>query len=356
MVAARVVGSVSASTTADLVCRTAFSFGEGASTPEEVVEQAATLGLGSVGITDRDGVYGLPRAHRMARSLGVRILPGALLTLSDGPGVALLARDAGGWANLTQLITEARRKMPKGWGQLPLGSLLERATGLEAILVGEWCAERANAIREAFGRHASLALTRRLDSHDDARWEHLSQFATHTQLPLVATCDALMHDPRRKPLQDVLTCIRKKCTVDQAGTALTANAMRFLRSPEAMGRMFKSAPQALERSTEIADRCHFSLDDLHYLYPREIVPEGWTPMSWLRHQTQEGLNWRYPEGVPPKVQAQVDHELTLIEKLRFPAYFLTVHDVVHFARARQILCQGRGSAATGCNGRRTQTG
>jgi error-prone DNA polymerase len=345
VVAARVVGSVSEGNTAELVCRTAFSFGEGASTPEEIVEQAAKLGLGAVGITDRDGVYGLPRAHRVARSLGVRILPGALLTLSDGPGVALLARDVGGWANLTRLITEARKEMPKGWGQLPLNTLLERSTGLEAILLGEWCVERASAVQEAFGAHASLALTRRLDSHDDARWEHLSRLSSATQLPLVATCDALMHDPSRKPLQDVLTCIRKKCTLDQAGTALTANATRFLRSPEAMGRMFKAAPQALERSTEIADQCHFSLSDLRYLYPREIVPEGWTPMNWLRHQTQEGLAWRYPEGTHPKIRAQVEHELALIEKLQFPAYFLTVHDLVRFARSRQILCQGRGSAA-----------
>jgi error-prone DNA polymerase len=345
MVAARLVGSVSGGNAAELVCRTAFSFGEGASTPEEIVEQAAKLGLSAVGITDRDGVYGLPRAHRVARSLGVRILPGALLTLSDGPGVALLARDVGGWANITQLITEARKKMPKGWGQLPLSSLLERATGVEAILLGDWSVDRANAVREAFGCHASLALTRRLDSHDVERWEHLTRLSTTTQIPLVATCDALMHDPSRKPLQDVLTCIRKKCTVDQAGTALNANATRFLRSPAAMGRMFKAAPQALERIAEIANRCHFSLSDLHYLYPREIVPEGWTPMSWLRNQTQEGLAWRYPKGVPPKVRDQVDHELALIEKLCFPAYFLTVHDVVRFARSRQILCQGRGSAA-----------
>jgi error-prone DNA polymerase len=330
---------------AEVVCRTAFSFHEGASTPEEIVEQASALGLSAVAITDRDGVYGLPRAHKAAKALGVRILPGALLSIADGPGVALLARDVGGWSQLTRLITEARENMQKGWGTLPLQSLLDRARGLEAILLGDWSAERANQVREAVGPHVSLALTRRLDSHDPARWDRAALLSARTQIPLVATGDVHMHVPSRLPLQDVLTCIRRKCTVDQAGTTLSPNASRHLRSPEHMARMFAAAPQALKRSLEIAERCQFSLDDLRYLYPREVVPEGWTPITWLSHQTTEGLRWRYPDGVSEAVQQQVDHELRLIEKLNFAAYFLTVYDVVRFARDRGILCQGRGSAA-----------
>jgi error-prone DNA polymerase len=337
------VGSVSQF--AELVCRTAFSFHEGASQPEEIVAQAAETGLHAVAITDRDGVYGLPRAHKAAQAHGVRILPGALLTITDGPGVALLARDVGGWSQLTRLITEARKDMKKGWGQIPLPALLERASGLEAILLGPWSVERVHQVREAFGVHVSLALTRCLDSHDASRWDQRTVLSAQTQVPLVATGDVLMHHPSRLPLQDVLTCIRRKCTVDQAGLQLQSNAVRTLRGPAAMSRMFAAAPNTLERSIEIADRCKFSLSDLRYRYPKEIVPEGWTPMRWLRHQTEQGLQWRYPEGTPSTVLQQVEHELTLINRLDFSAYFLTVYDVVRFAREQGILCQGRGSAA-----------
>ncbi len=330
---------------AEVVCRTSFSFQEGASSPEEIVNQAAELGLSAVAITDRDGVYGIPRAHKAAKAAGIRIMPGALMSIEGGPGVALLARDSGGWSQLTRLITECRAQSQKGWGQLPLMSLLERASGLEAVLMGDWSVSRADAVREAFGAHVSLALTRRLDSHDPARWDRAAVLSAKTQIPLVATCDVHMHAPSRLPLQDVLTCIRRHCTIDQAGTTLSPNASRHLRSPERMARMFADAPQALERSLDIMNQCDFSLDDLRYRYPREIVPEGWTPMEWLRHQTHEGLRWRYPDGTPTGVQAAVDHELTLIEKLDFPAYFLTVYDVVRFARSQGILCQGRGSAA-----------
>ena len=258
-------------------------------------------------------MYGIPRAHKAAKAVGIRILPGALLTLKDGPGVALLARDPGGWSQLTRLITEARTDMKKGWGQLHLDSLLARSGGLEAILLGDWSTERASAVRDAFGAHVSLALTRRLDSHDPARWDRAALLSARSQIPLVATCDVHMHAPSRLPLQDVLTCIRRKCSIDQAGTTLSPNASRHLRSPERMARMFSAAPHALERCLTIMERCQFSLDDLRYRYPREIVPEGWTPMRWLTHQTQEGLRWRYPEGVPSDVPVSYTH-LTLPTK------------------------------------------
>lgn len=337
------VGSVSSFT--ELVCRTAFSFGEGASTPEEVVQHAAELGCGAIGITDRDGVYGLPRAHRAARDHRIRIIPGALVTVEGGPGIALLARDVGGWSNLSRLLTAARANTQKGWGQLPLVSILEKSGGLDAILMGEWTRCDVDDVRDAFGRHASIALTRRFDGLDVNRWDRLAHLSATTQVPLLATSDAVMHAPSRKPLHDVLTCIRRKCTIDQAGTSLSSNATRCLRSPTEMAELFRAAPSALERTREVAERCTFSMDDLRYLYPREVVPEGWTPMNWLRHETQNGLVWRYPNGVPKHVQQQIDHELTLIEKLDFPAYFLTVYDTVRFARERNILCQGRGSAA-----------
>ena len=193
------------------------------------------------------------------------------MTVKGGPGIALLARDPGGWSQLTRLITESRSNMKKGWGQLSLRSLNSRSAGLEAILLGEWSPDKAHTVRESFGRHVSLALVRRLDSHDSRRWDQAALLSAQTQIPLVATCDAHMHDPSRLPLQDVMTCIRRQCTIDQAGVTLSPNASRHLRSPKHMARMFNAAPDALRRSIEIMNRCHFSLDDLRYLYPREII-------------------------------------------------------------------------------------
>ena len=329
----------------ELICRTAFSFGEGASTPEEMVEHAAHLGCDAIGITDRDGVYGLPRAHRAARAHRLRIIPGALITIEEGPGVALLARDMGGWSHLSRLITESRSSTQKGWGRVPLANLLSRASGLEVILMGQWATDHAHEVRDAFGAHASIALSRQFDGRDASRWDQAALMSAATQIPLVATSDVVMHSPSRKPLHDVLTCIRRKCTIDQAGTSLASNATRCLRSPSEMAALFASAPSALERTREVASRCRFSMDDLRYLYPKEVVPDGWTPIQWLRHETEAGLAWRYPEGTPHHVESQIEHELSLIEKLDFAAYFLTVYDTVRFARERNILCQGRGSAA-----------
>jgi len=330
---------------AEVVCRTAFSFHEGASSPEEVVAQASALGLEAVAITDRDGVYALPRAHKAARDLGIRILPGALFTIADGPGLALLARTLQGWSGLCRLITQSRADMDKGWGRIHLEAVCHLAEGLEAILIGDWEAARVADIQAAFGDHVSLALTRHMDSHDGARVAARVALSRQTGVPLVTTSDVLIHRPERQPLQDVLTCIRRHCTIDQAGTSLQQNAARHLRGPAEMTRLFPEHREAIQRSVEIARRCGFSLDQLAYRYPREIVPEGMTAMGWLAHETKAGLEWRYPGGVPDKVQAQVAHELELIAQMNFPAYFLTVYDVVRFARGQGILCQGRGSAA-----------
>jgi error-prone DNA polymerase len=330
---------------AELVCRTAFSFHEGASTPEEIVQRAAELGLEAVAITDRDGVYAIPRAHKAAREVGIKLLPGALITIEDGAGVALLARTRTGWANLCRLITSARASMKKGWGKVPLQALLSAHEGLEAILLGEWTPLRVKEVQSVFADHVSLALTRLFDSHDAARVAAKVALSEATGVPLVATSDVLVHDQVRQPLQDVLTCIRRHCTIDQAGSALQLNARRHLRSPAQLGKLFVRHRAAVRRSVQIARRCAFSLDQLAYRYPREVVPEGKTAMGWLREETRRGLHWRYPQGIPQAVQAQVEHELELIARLNFPAYFLTVYDTVRFARERGILCQGRGSAA-----------
>ncbi|MCK6502806.1 error-prone DNA polymerase [Myxococcota bacterium] len=352
---------------AELVCRSAFSFGEGASLPEELAEQAAALGLHSLAITDRDAVYGLPRAWRAAKEHGLRLVCGALLTVQGGPGLALLARDPTGWKHLCHLVTRARcggpaddecvgtaaqrrgRGVVKGRGQVPLQDVLERAQGLELVLMGDWPQDRASAVREACGEHASLGLVRRLDSRDRERVRARLDLSAATGLPLVATADALMHAPERQRVQDLLTCIRLHTTLDQAGDALQPHPGRHLLSPAALWARFGGehsplAP-AVRRTVELAERCTFTLAEIQYRYPREVVPEGWSPNTWLRHLVEQGCAERYPAGTPPSVHRQVEHELDLIRRLDFPAYFLTVYDAVRFARERGILCQGRGSAA-----------
>ncbi len=342
---------------AELFCRSHFSFLEGASSPEELVTRAVELGLSALAVTDRDGVYGLVRAHRAAREAGLHLIVGSLISLREHPGLVLLVRDAQGWANLCRLLTRARRDQPKGHAQLELRHVLERDQGLTALLHGPWVASQAAPLREAFGEHAALAVSMALQPGDLVQLSSALRLARWVGLPLVAVGDVQMHHPQRKRLLDVLCCIRRRTTVDAAGRALAPNAARVLRTPDqqralftALGRSLGGDTSALleaavARSVDIAARHDFTLDQLDYRYPREVVPAGHTPMSWLCLLVEAGLSTRFPGGMPDAVRGQVDHELEIIEQLGFPAYFLTVHDAVRFARERGILCQGRGSAA-----------
>jgi len=355
----------------ELLARSCFSFCEGASSPEELIEQAAELGLSAIGLVDRDGVYGLPRAWRRLKELRAadphRPLPalvcGARVTVERGPGLALLVQTKAGWSALCRLLTRARcagtlhdspeaaphgrEGLEKGRARVPLQYILEAGHqgGLDAVAVGAWDPTDLHALASAFPGRTSLALRRHLDGADGQRTADARRLAREVGIPLLATTDTLVHHPDRQRMQDVLTCIRLRCTIDQAGRALAANAERYLRSPRVMAALFADAPEALARAREVADRCRFSLGELAYRYPKEVVPEGHTAMSWLRLLTARGLTWRYPRGTPHKVAQQVQHELNLIERLDFPAYFLTVHDTVRYAREQGILCQGRGSAA-----------
>ncbi len=359
---------------AELLCRSSFSFHEGASTPEELVDRAAALGLPALALTDRDGVHGLPRAWRRIQELRQsddpalrarcpQLVSGARITVDSGPGAVLLVHDSAGWARLCRLLTAARcaggldgdpaaaphgrAGLRKGRARLPLSAVLEAgaAGGLDILILDSWEPFSARRVAEAFGPRASVVLRRRLDGHDAAREAAATALARRAGLPLLASNDVLYHAPERRRLHDVLSCIRLKCTVDEAGRALQPNAARHLRSHRAMAALFRSHPEALAHSLRVARRCTFTLDQLAYTYPRELVPPGHSPASWLRHLTEEGLAWRYPGGVSARVRRQVDHELALIERLDFPAYFLTVWDTVRFAREQGILCQGRGSAA-----------
>jgi error-prone DNA polymerase len=337
---------------AELCCRSNYSFTEGASFPEELAERAKELGLHALALTDRDGTYGAVRLHRSAKKGTFPVLHGALLTVRlgaervwEGEGeaasIVALAQSREGWASLCRLVSTARSQAQKGWAELPFGDLLGGNRDLVLLARGAWPEERLEALREAAGDRVYRAVSRRLAPGEEASIDALVAGA----IPCVAVGDVLMHDASRQPLQDVLACIRLGLSLPQAGRRLQPNAERVLKSPEKMAALFRRWPGLVDRSVEIAERCRFSLSELGYRYPREVVPEGWTALSWLTELVRRGLHTRYGDHVPPGVRAQIDHELAVIARLEFPAYFLTVHDLVLFARERGILCQGRGSAA-----------
>lgn len=330
---------------AELYAQSQFSLLRGASSPEDLVRAAADAGIAHLGIVDRDGVYGLVRAHKAAMEHGVHLVCGATVTLVGAPPVTLLVQDRRGWASLCRLLTDARHRCEKGRAETPLDRLIQDTAGLMVTLHHGWTSERAACVRDAFEGRCSVLLTRQLVPGDRVRVQAAVALSDAISAPLVATAQPLMHDASKQPIADVLTCIRRRTTLMAAGRSLTANASRSLLSEAEYAERFPELAHARRHAVTLAEQCTFSLGDLAYEYPHEVVPEGRTPMSWLVELTDEGLRERYPDGVPGRVQAQVEHELELIESMNFPAYFLTVTDVVRFARSRGILCQGRGSAA-----------
>ncbi len=328
---------------AELLCRSNCSFLAGASHPEELVARAKELGLSALALTDSDGVYGIVKAHLAAREHGLKLVVGSLITLEDGPPLALLCENLSGYQNLCRLITRARTGRPKGEASLPLSALEGRTDGLFALLTrpNRACAVRLKAL---FDDRLFLALTRHLAEGDEARLQEQLELARELSLAPVAVNDVHTHHPSRQPLQDVLVCIREKTTLDQAGRKLFPNAERTLKSPEQMAALFADLPEAVEAAAALADRCQFHLDEIAYRFPEEDLPPGHTAISWLRELALLGAKQRYGE-VPKEVLAQIDKELALIDELNYPGYFLTLRSVVEFARSRGILCQGRGSAA-----------
>jgi error-prone DNA polymerase len=338
---------------AELHCKTNFSFLQGASHPDELVARAAELGYAALAITDRHSLAGVVQAHAAARQVGLKLLIGAEILPLDASPVVLLATNRAAYGRLARLLTLGRRRAPKGECHLTLADLAEHAAGLIALcqLPGDTnnrllsLEESLARYREAFGDRC-YALAELHRGADDARQLDLMiRQAREARLPLVAGNDVHYHHRARRALQDVLTSIAAGCTVAEAGQRLFANAERHLKSPEEISALFVRVPEALERSVAIAAQCEFSLAELRYEYPEELAPAGVHPLAYLRQLTWQGAGQRYPAGVPPKVRELVEHELALIEELRYEAYFLTVWDLVRFARGRGILCQGRGSAA-----------
>ncbi|KXB31976.1 error-prone DNA polymerase [Dechloromonas denitrificans] len=335
---------------AELHCLSNFSFLRGASHPEELVERAQGQGYAALALTDECSLAGVVRAHQAAKAAGLKFIVGSEMTMLDGLKLVFLACNRHGYGNLSALITLARRRAEKGTYTLQRKDLeaISPSGALPDCLVLWVADENASAddgrwLARRFPGRAWLAVELHAGPDDAAKLEALQALGAACNLPLVAAGDVHMHVRARRPVQDVLTALRLKTSVFEAGYRLFPNGERHLRSRLRLSRLYP--PEMLAESVQIAARCAFSLDELRYEYPEEIVPPGETPASWLRAETERGLQRRYPAGVPASVRERIEHELTLIAEMAYEAYFLTVYDIVCFARSQDILCQGRGSAA-----------
>ena len=340
---------------AELFAQSNFSFLSAASHPDELATRAAELGYAALGVTDTNSLAGVVRAHVAAKQAGLKLLVGAEITPDDAPSVVLHAIDRTGYANLARLITIGRRRAPKGKCRLSFADAAEHTQGLIAC-VPLWphvvttagmdeTLPRLHDYRDLFGDRCYALGGLFLGPEDRLVLTRMSDLAKRSRLPLVATNAPLIHNAERRFLLAALTGVRLGKSIHELAGDLPRNGERHLKSGDAMRQLFRDRPDAVRRSLEVASRCGFSLDELKYEYPEELVPEGRTPIEHLTRLVWEGAERRYPRGIPDKVRTLLGHELELIKQLRYEAYFLTVHDLVRFARSKRILCQGRGSAA-----------
>lgn len=335
---------------AELHCLSNFSFLRGASSARELLERAVVLGYQALAITDECSMAGVVRAHEAAKGLPIKLLIGTEITLSDGLKLVLLACGHAGYSALCRLITRGRRAAAKGSYLLLRADLTAL---LECDVIALWVPlklahtaqlkEQATWVAALFQERGYIALELHRSAWDRHKCELLEALSVSSGLRLVACGDVHMHSRGRRALKDVLTATRLNTTVAAAGQALASNGEMHLRRIDDLMQIYPG--HTLERTLEIAAQCHFSLNELNYSYPRELVPAGQTASSHLRALTEAGICRRWPEGISASVSAQIEHELKLIQELRYESYFLTVYDIVHFARSRGILCQGRGSAA-----------
>ncbi len=370
---------------AELSITSNFTFLTGASHPEEYVQRAALMGLPAIAIADVNSVAGIVRAHAAAREIArevrarqaleagsgaigppapeglaawpgwanvPRLVPAARLVLVEGLEVTALPRGRAGWGRLCRLLSLGRLRAPKGQCRLGLEDLLERAEDMALLLhppsgrpgaARNW-ARQARRLCARFPEDVHLVMAPRYDGQDALRFARLEDLARRLGVPVLASAEPMMHRGQRRRLADVLSAIRLGRTVETLGRAALANGERRLRSEAEMLRLFRGHEAAVHRAGALAEGLRFSLDELRHEYPAERA-SGETPAERLRRLAHEGLRWRYPDGAPERVRRMMAHELALIAKLKYEPYFLTVHDVVAFARGRGILCQGRGSAA-----------
>ncbi len=349
---------------AELHCKTNFSFLEGASHADELVHRAVELGYSALAITDRNSLAGVVRAYAALKELqqtaaevdaelNFKLLIGAEITLEDAPPIVLLATDRAAYGRLCRLLTVGRRRAEKGECELEFADVAEHADGLLGLVccrMEETCTQEEmighlNAYQEVFTDRCYALAELACGPDDEGDLRKLRDLAAQAQVPIVAGGDVHYHVPERAPLHDVLTALRKGETVSDVGEYRFTNAERHLKPVEELVAQFSSVPDAVARTREVASRCSFSLDELRYEYPEELCPTGLSPFEYLRQLTWQGAREHYPQGVPEKVAGLLKHELALIHELNYEAYFLTVWDLVRFARKQNILCQGRGSAA-----------
>jgi error-prone DNA polymerase len=377
----------------ELSAFTNFTFLEGASHAEELVATADRLGHRAIAIADRNSLAGIARAHDACAELRFDLIVGCRLAFQDGREVLVFPTDRFAYGRLCEILTLGRRRAPKGECHLDYADLAAQGEGLIAVALtpevdsplspptrsscqglalastsssaGKLVDARPSPgmtterevesrdsfaafltrLRRDFTKRAYLALCHRYDGQDRRRLEQDQALADRVGLPTVAINDVRYHAPERRPLADILTCIRHTCTIDEAGYRLRKNAERHLKPEMEMRRLFRGFEAAVDRSGEIAERCRFSMAELRYEYPTEVVGPEETAQQTLTRLAWEGAAWRYPRGTPPEVAKQIGEELALIEQLDFAPYFLTVHDIVRYAKSANILCQGRGSAA-----------
>jgi len=352
---------------AELLAASNFSFLRGASHPEELAAAVSVLGLAGFAIADRNTLAGIVRGHLAAKQTGAHYAVGCRLAFRDGtPDIAVWPRDRAAYGRLCRLLTAGNLRAEKGQCHLDLTDLLEWGGGLEMAVLpsplpgrfrdgpppsrgkgsrSSVLVQTLATLADTFPGAVRLGATCRYDGNDARRLAELSALATAAGVPLIALGDVLYHVPERRRLQDVLACVREHKTLDAAGRLLQANAERHLKSAAEMARLFKAAPRAVAETLRVLERLAFSLDELAYDYPLESAGESATPFDELVRLSYAGAAARYPAGVPDKVAQAIRHELAIIEELKYEAYFLTVWDIVRFARSQGILCQGRGSAA-----------
>ncbi|TLV02240.1 error-prone DNA polymerase [Dyadobacter luticola] len=340
----------------ELQVTTNFSFLRGGSHPEELVEQALEYGYKKIAVTDRNTLAGIVRAHAAAKNKDIQIIPACRLDLLDGPSLLAYPTTQQAYKQLSALLTEGNLRTEKGKCDLYKSDVYRQAKGMKLIVIPpaalntqfDFDKDFKNSLIEykwAFGADLYMAAAHSYQGDDTKRLYRISQLAEQHNIPMVATNDVYYHHPKRRELQDVLTCIREKCTIYNAGFRLHQNGERYLKKNEEMLRLFRHYPDAVHRTKEIADACQFSLNELKYIYPKEITTEGRTPFQELRMLAWKGAWEMFGECIPQKVINAIEYELKFVRKMNYAPYFLTVYDIVRFARKQKILCQGRGSAA-----------
>lgn len=333
-----------------------FSFLRGASHPEELVQHAAELGYTKVAITDRNTLAGIVRAHVAAKAKGITLIPACRLDLMDGPPLLAYPTNREAYSRLSALLSKGNLRAEKGECILYKEDVFEHAEGLKLIVIPPAALnetfhfdpsfeQQLKEYNKAFEDNLYIAAMRSYQGDDNKKLFRLSQLSEQLQIPLVATNDVHYHSLERRELQDILTCVREKCTIHNAGFRLHQNAERYMKPIDEMQRLFRQYPDAIARTQEIAEACQFSLSELKYVYPDEITTEGRTPQEELVMLAWQGAKEKFGKDMKPEIREQIEYELEFMERKNYASYFLTVYDLVRFARERNILCQGRGSAA-----------